>query len=137
MREAFAALSGLVFGAGLLVSGLANPAKVLAFLDIAGEWDPSLAVTMAAALLVTGLGYRRVFQAKAALYGDFDLPKSQAIDARLITGAALFGVGWGLVGFCPGPAVVATLLGGAPALIFFAAMLAGMMLARTAIRLGT
>lgn len=134
MRQIFAYLAGLVFGGGLIASGLANPAKVLAFLDIAGAWDPSLAVTMGAALIVTGIGYRIVLARKAPVYGTFDLPKATAIDRRLLTGAALFGIGWGLAGFCPGPAIVATVVGGMPALIFFAAMLAGMMLARLATR---
>ena len=134
MRQSFAFISGLVFGSGLIISGLANPAKVLAFLDIAGAWDASLAVTMATALIITGVGYRMAFARHAPLYGEFELPKARHIDAKLVMGAAIFGVGWGLVGFCPGPALVASMLGGTPALIFLAAMLAGMILARTLTR---
>ncbi len=137
MRQIYAYLAGLLFGAGLIASGLADPSKVLAFLDIGGAWDPSLAVTMAAALVVTAIGYRWALARKAPLYGSFDLPKQRTIDARLVSGAAIFGLGWGLAGFCPGPALLATIVGGTQALIFFAAMMAGMMLARTVARART
>jgi len=122
---------GTLFGLGLVVSGLINPAKVLNFLDLAGTWDPSLAFTMAAAVLVTAIGYRVVFQRRAPLLaGSFQLPAASDLDARLIGGAALFGIGWGLVGFCPGPAVAALSSGMTSPIVFVGAMLAGMALAR-------
>jgi uncharacterized membrane protein YedE/YeeE len=124
-------VSGLVFGLGLCVSGLANPAKVLSFLDVAGSWDPSLALTMASAVLVTGLGYRLAFARERPLFmGSFQLPPAGAADRRLVAGAAIFGIGWGLAGFCPGPALVALSLGSMPATVFVTAMIAGMALAR-------
>lgn len=125
-------LSGVLFGSGLIVSGLADPAKVLNFLDIAGSWDPSLAFTMASAVATTAIGYRLAFRhATPLLGGTFQLPTIKDIDTRLIAGAALFGIGWGLVGFCPGPAVAALATGSGPALIFVAAMLSGMLIARS------
>lgn len=131
MRNAVAFFCGLVFGLGLLISGMSNPQKVLNFLDLAGTWDPSLAFVMAAAVAVTAAGYHFVFRrAKPVLADEFSLPGNGRIDARLLTGAALFGIGWGLVGFCPGPAVVALPFLNPNALIFFAAMLAGMLAAR-------
>lgn len=124
-------VSGLLFGLGLCVSGLVNPAKVQNFLDIAGAWDPSLLITMATAVLVTGLGYRLVFARGTPLFETtFHVPAAGTVDRRLIAGATIFGIGWGLVGFCPGPAVAALAFAGAPAFIFVAAMLAGMALAR-------
>ena len=124
-------LSGLIFGLGLVVSGLINPAKVLNFLDVAGPWDPSLAITMAAAVGVTGLGYRFAFAKGKPILGEtFQLPTASAIDARLLAGAALFGIGWGLVGYCPGPAIAGLSLGASSTVVFVAAMLAGMAIAR-------
>lgn len=124
-------LSGLLFGFGLSISGLVNPAKVQAFLDITGQWDPSLAITMAAGLLVTGLGYRLTFARGKPLFGEtFHLPPRGVVDRRLLAGATIFGIGWGLVGFCPGPAIAALSLGSPSALIFVLAMLAGMATAR-------
>lgn len=127
-----ALVAGLLFGAGLLVSGLMNPAKVLNFLDIAGTWDPSLAFTMGAAIPVAALGFRLAGAVEKPLTGCAACPPESAssIDATLITGAALFGVGWGLVGFCPGPAIAALATGSTSALFFAVAMLAGMALAR-------
>lgn len=122
--------TGLLFGLGLVVSGLINPAKVLNFLDIAGDWDPSLAFTMGAAVLTTAAGYKIAFRGKPILADGFHLPTATDIDGPLITGAALFGVGWGLVGYCPGPAVAALSLGSASTLYFVAAMLVGMGIAR-------
>jgi uncharacterized membrane protein YedE/YeeE len=125
--------SGLLFGLGLVVSGLVNPAKVLNFLDVTGNWDVSLALTMAAAVVTTGLGYRLAMANPAPLFASgFQLPTAIAIDARLIIGAAIFGIGWGLVGYCPGPAIAALSLGSVSTLAFVAAMLAGMAIARTA-----
>lgn len=124
-------LSGLLFGLGLVISGLFSPAKVLGFLDFAGNWDASLAFTLAAAVATTAAGYRLAFaHRKPLLGGSFQLPSASEIDLRLVAGAALFGIGWGLVGFCPGPAIAALATGSGPALIFTAAMLTGMALAR-------
>ncbi len=119
--------SGILFGLGLVVSGLANPAKVLAFLDITGAWDPSLALTMAGAVATTALGYRLVLaRPKPVLEDCFHVPAAKTIDRPLLGGAALFGVGWGLVGYCPGPAVTALAYGETGTFVFFASMLAGM-----------
>ena len=126
---------GLLFGLGLVVSGMSNPATVLGFLDFAaiatGAWNPSLAFVLVGAVGVAGLGYRAALARKHPLLADaFHLPTATAVDARLVVGAAVFGVGWGLVGFCPGPAFVAVGTGAAPALLFAAAMLVGMAAAR-------
>jgi uncharacterized membrane protein YedE/YeeE len=125
---------GLIFGLGLIVAGMANPAKVLNFLDFAaipaGRWDASLMFVMAGGIVVTMLGYRLAFaRGRPLLAQRFALPTASRPDARLVGGAVLFGIGWGLAGFCPGPALVAALTGGMPALVFLAAMLAGMALA--------
>jgi uncharacterized membrane protein YedE/YeeE len=129
-----ALLAGLGFGLGLIVSGMANPAKVQGFLDVTGAWDPSLAFVMVGAISVCLFGFRvaqrRVGAGQASWCGaPIDIPNQQRIDARLIGGGALFGIGWGLAGFCPGPALVALGSGFAPALWFVPAMLAGMALA--------
>jgi uncharacterized membrane protein YedE/YeeE len=127
---------GLIFGLGLIVAGMADPAKVLNFLDLAAipleRWDASLIFVMAGGIAVTMLGYRLSFahRERPLLAERFVLPSASQPDAKLVTGAVLFGIGWGLAGFCPGPALVAALTGGLPALIFLAAMLAGMALAR-------
>ncbi|MDX1636288.1 MAG: DUF6691 family protein [Marinobacter sp.] len=124
-----ALITGLVFGLGLLVSGLANPAKVLAFLDLAGAWDPSLALVMAAAVAVGLVGFRQARRRNQSLLGGpMRLPTANQLDRRLVLGALGFGVGWGLAGFCPGPALVALGAGELKALVFVAAMLAGMAL---------
>lgn len=128
-------VAGLVFGVGLIVAGMADPAKVLGFLDLGaiplGSWDPSLLFVMVGGIAVTFLGYKIAFRRSAPLLATrFVLPAATAPDARLVTGAALFGVGWGLAGFCPGPALVSTLTAGVPGLIFIVAMLAGMAGAR-------
>jgi len=118
---------GLIFGFGLILAGMANPAKVLGFLDIAGAWDPSLALVMAGAILVGMAGF---FIARkrttAVLGGAMHLPTSRELDRRLIGGSLAFGVGWGLAGFCPGPALVAIGMGYLQAVVFVVAMLAGM-----------
>ncbi|MGX1786619.1 DUF6691 family protein [Bosea sp. NPDC055332] len=126
---------GLIFGLGLILAGMSNPAKVLNFLDLAaiptGRWDASLLFVMAGGIAVTMLGYRLTLARERPLLAErFVLPSVSRPDARLVTGAVLFGIGWGLAGFCPGPALVAALTGGVPALTFLAAMLAGMALAR-------
>lgn len=131
MQVAATFVSGLLFGLGLCISGLANPAKVQNFLDVAGAWDLSLAITMGAAVVVTGVGYRVAFaQGKPLFDKAFLVPTAGTVDARLLAGAATFGIGWGLVGFCPGPAVAALSLGAPSAFVFAAAMLAGMALTR-------
>ena len=129
MRPLASLLAGIVFGLGLVISGLANPAKVLNFLDVAGAWDPSLAFVMAGAVATTWLGYRLVLARPKPVYDAcFHLPGSTAIDGRLLAGAAVFGVGWGLAGYCPGPAITALPLLNPATLVFVAAMLLGMRL---------
>lgn len=124
-------VAGLVFGLGLVVSGMADPAKVQNFLDLFGTWDPSLAFVMAGAVAVTFFGYRIAFGRGRPLIADaFSLPTRTAIDLPLVAGAALFGIGWGLSGFCPGPAIVSLPLLATGTLVFVPAMLAGMLLAR-------
>lgn len=122
-------VAGLVFGVGLVVSGMANPAKVLAFLDLAGSWDPSLAFVMGGAVVVGFIGFRLVWRRRAPLLGaGFDLPTASAIDRRLLAGAALFGIGWGIGGFCPGPAITALSLAAPGTLVFVPAMAVGLWL---------
>jgi uncharacterized membrane protein YedE/YeeE len=132
MRAAAYALSsfvaGLVFGIGLVVSGLVNPAKVLGFLDLAGAWDPSLAVVMAGAVAVGAVAFAVAGKRASTLLGaPMALPTAREIDGRLVLGSLAFGVGWGLAGFCPGPALVALGAGKVKALVFVAAMLVGML----------
>lgn len=122
-----ALLSGLVFGFGLILSGMANPAKVLGFLDLAGRWDPSLAFVMAGAIAVGAVAFHKARKRTASfLGGAMHLPTARDIDGRLVTGSLLFGIGWGLGGFCPGPGLVALGMGEMKALVFVAAMVAGM-----------
>lgn len=120
-------LAGLVFGLGLIVSGMANPAKVLGFLDLAGAWDPSLALVMLGAIAVGFFAFLIAKNRTRSFIGaEMKLPGAGKIDQRLIGGSVLFGVGWGVAGFCPGPALVALGTGEGKALVFVAAMLAGM-----------
>ena len=120
-------LAGLVFGLGLILSGMANPAKVLGFLDLAGDWDPSLALVMGGAVAVGALAFALARGRTVSLLGAaLRLPTARSIDRRLVLGSVVFGVGWGLAGFCPGPALVALGMGNGKALIFVAAMLVGM-----------
>jgi uncharacterized protein len=126
---------GLVFGLGLIISGMSNPAKVLNFLDVggipAGTWDASLAFVMAGAVAVTFIGFSRVLKlARPFLAERFYVPTRKDIDLKIIVGPAIFGIGWGLAGFCPGPALTALGFGSVSAFIFVAAMCAGMVLAR-------
>ena len=122
---------GLVFGVGISVSGMANPAKVLNFFDLAGAWDPSLALVMGGALVTTFLGYRLVFGRGAPILADrFDLPSIRGIDARLVGGSALFGIGWGIAGFCPGGALPALGTGGWQVFVFVAALIGGIVMTR-------
>jgi uncharacterized membrane protein YedE/YeeE len=120
-------LAGLVFGLGLLVSGMADPAKVLGFLDLAGAWDPSLAFVMAGAIAVGMVAFIVARRRMVSLLGaEMRLPGARHIDRRLVVGGMLFGVGWGIAGFCPGLGLVALGMGEGKALIFVVAMLAGM-----------
>ena len=120
-------LAGLVFGLGLIVSGMANPAKVLGFLDLTGHWDPSLAFVMAGAIAVGVVAFAVAGRRTASLLGaDMRLPSARHIDRRLVAGSALFGIGWGIAGICPGPGLVSLGMGEIKALVFVAAMLAGM-----------
>ena len=122
-----ALLSGLVFGLGLIVSGMVNPAKVLGFLDLAGAWDPSLALVMAGAVAVGFFAFLAAKKRTRSLIGaEMKLPTASAINRRLLAGSALFGVGWGVAGFCPGPGLAALGMGEPKALVFVAAMLVGM-----------
>jgi uncharacterized membrane protein YedE/YeeE len=125
-----ALLSGLIFGMGLMVSGMTDPAKVLAFLDLAGAWDPSLALVMIGAIGAARVGFALAARRQDTLLNTpLHLPERQDADRRLFLGSALFGVGWGLAGFCPGPAVVATGMGYGPATVVVIAILAGMWVA--------
>ncbi len=129
MAKLAAFFCGLIFGLGLVVSQMANPAKVLNFLDFAGSWDPSLIFVMGGAVVTAAVGYRLAWRSRSPLFAaTFHLPQKTAIDARLVGGAALFGIGWGLVGFCPGPALAALSFGGWEAPLFVAAMVIGMVL---------
>jgi uncharacterized membrane protein YedE/YeeE len=127
MNLVTAFLSGLLFGAGLILSGMSNPAKVLAFLDLAGMWDPSLLFVMVGAVLVAALAFRFARTRLRPLFGShIHVPGAGRIDAPLVLGSTVFGIGWGLVGYCPGPALTALAVGGRSTLLFVAAMLAGM-----------
>lgn len=123
---------GSVFGIGIAISGMANPAKVLNFFDIAGTWDPSLIFVMGGALLTAAVGYRIVFGARTRPMFEeyFAVPTSRVIDWRLVGGSALFGTGWGIAGFCPGGAIPAVGLGYAETPLFIAAMVAGIIVGR-------
>lgn len=127
MNALFAFASGLVFGLGLIVSGMANPAKVLGFLDLAGDWDPSLAFVMGGAVLTASAGFAVLRRRRTSLSGEpLRWPAAAGIEARLALGSLAFGAGWGLAGFCPGPALMAASAGVPQALVFVAAMLVGM-----------
>ena len=132
LRMVVALFSGALFGLGLAVSGMANPQKVIGFLDVSGDWDPTLALVMGGALLVALPAFRWIFgRRRPVLAENFEIPTKE-IDARLVGGSALFGVGWGLSGFCPGPAVVALVpalaAGILPVFAFVCAMIAGMVI---------
>jgi uncharacterized protein len=131
-RTGFAALGiGMLFGVGLTISGMVRPLKVVGFLDVAGAWDPTLGIVMGGALAVTALAFPRILRRAGPLWADaFSLPTRRDLDTRLVAGSALFGVGWGLGGFCPGPALASLALGASGAWIFAAAMAAGMLLHR-------
>ncbi len=131
MRILATLVSGLLFGIGLTIAQMINPQKVLKFLDVAaiakGGWDPSLALVLGGAVATTAVGYRLVFRRdRPLLAGSFSLPTARDIDAKLVAGATLFGLGWGLVGFCPGPALAALGIGGPAVVAFVVSMLTGM-----------
>ena len=129
MNFLLALSSGLLFGLGLIASGMTDPSKIQGFLDLFGRWDPSLAFVMAGAIGIGAIGFALARRRRVAWSGDpIDLPLSQVVDRRLLAGGALFGIGWGIGGLCPGPAITALGAGFLPALWFVAAMLAGMWL---------
>ena len=131
MKHVFALLTGLVFGTGIAISGMMDPAKVLNFFDLAGTWDPSLIFVMGGALIVTSIGYRLVWRRSGPLFErNFQVPTSTIIDARLIGGSALFGIGWGIAGFCPGAAIPALGTGRWEAALFLASVIGGFYLRR-------
>jgi uncharacterized membrane protein YedE/YeeE len=136
MKQALWAFAlGLVFGAGLVISGMSNPARVIGFLDITGAWDPTLAFVMAGAVSVFGVAYRLAQRrTRPLLASDFTVPDRKAIDQPLVGGAMIFGVGWGLSGFCPGPAVVSAGFGEPRVWVFVAAMVAGILAFRFVLR---
>jgi uncharacterized protein len=124
-------IAGFIFGLGLCLSGLADPSVVQGFLDVAGAWNPALLFVMGAGLTVTLIGYRLVFGRDRPLWAPrFNLPTSTAIDTPLISGAVIFGIGWGLAGYCPGPAVVSLASGRTEVLVFVIAMVTGMIAMR-------
>jgi uncharacterized protein len=131
-RIVSALVAGLVFGTGIAISGMGNPAKVLNFFDVLGSWDPSLAFVMGGALITTTIGYRLIFARRQVPLFDtrFHLPTARGIDAKLVGGSALFGLGWGISGFCPGGAIPALGIAPWPTALFLAAMGAGIVLAR-------
>ena len=132
MRILVSLIAGLIFGFGLVISGMANPAKVQNFLDIFGSWDPSLAFVMAGAIAVSMLGFVYAGKRNApVLNSSFAWPTKKDLDKELLTGAGIFGIGWGMVGLCPGPAIVALGSSKTETLIFFAFMLAGLVLVKT------
>jgi uncharacterized protein len=131
MKNIVAAIAGLLFALGLVVSGMTQPAKVIGFLDITGKWDPSLAFVMGGALIVTLIAFAVTPRAgKRPWFAEkFELPTRKDIDIKLVGGAALFGIGWGLAGYCPGPAFAALYAGGLDIVIFMAALICGMYVA--------
>jgi uncharacterized protein len=127
MASLFAFVAGLVFGLGLIIAGMANPAKILGFLDLAGQWDPSLALVMAGAIAVGLVAFALARRRTVSAIGlPMQLPSASTLDGRLILGSLAFGIGWGLAGFCPGPAIVALGSGYTKAAVFVVAMLVGM-----------
>ena len=134
MKQLVAALvAGLLFGAGIALSGMINPAKVLNFFDLAGTWDPSLAFVMGGGLAVAALGYSLLFgtREKPFFAERFQLPTRSDLDPQLVGGAAVFGIGWGIAGFCPGAAIPALGLGYADTIVFLASLIAGILIAKS------
>jgi uncharacterized membrane protein YedE/YeeE len=133
MEKLTAAISGLLFGAGLTISGMVNPMKVLNFLDLLGTHDFTLIFVMGGGLITALIGYQLLFKRGRPFFADrFDLPRTKLIDARLLGGAALFGIGWGITGICPGPALAGLVFGNSLSFIFVGAMAVGILLARIA-----
>jgi uncharacterized protein len=131
LRIVIAGLIGIIFGTGIAIAGMINPAKVINFFDVAGNWDPSLAFVMGGALAVTAIGYRFVLaRPRPILDTRFHLPQKDKIDRPLLLGSALFGVGWGITGFCPGGAIPSLGLGQSDSFVFMAAMIAGLGIAK-------
>jgi uncharacterized membrane protein YedE/YeeE len=131
MQIIVAFISGAIMSFGLIISGMANPRKVIGFLDVSGQFDPTLMFVMAGALIVAGIGFRLARRRSQPVFSaGFDAPVKQKVDAPLIFGSAVFGLGWGLAGFCPGPALVGIGLGETKAVVFVAAMIVGMLSAK-------
>ncbi|MDA0823721.1 MAG: YeeE/YedE family protein [Proteobacteria bacterium] len=129
-RHIVALVTGVIFGLGLAVSQMMNPEKVLAFLDVTGDWDPSLAFVMGGAVAVTLLSFRRVLRLPKPLFGErFEVPSNDAIDGPLLAGAIIFGIGWGVAGYCPGPAIASLTIGSVEPAIFIGAFIVGNFLA--------
>lgn len=125
-RHIVALVTGIIFGLGLAVSGMINPEKVLGFLDIAGNWDPSLALVMGGAVGVTLITFRAVLKLPKPLFGTrFEIPTSAAVDTPLLVGATIFGIGWGIAGYCPGPAIASLTMGTLEPVVFVAAFIVG------------
>jgi len=131
MRQLFTLVSGLLFGIGLTVSGMVNPMKILSFLDFAGSWDATLILVMGGGVVVAAIGYRLIFARGRPLFDErFHLPTVTAIDARLVGGSAIFGLGWGMTGFCPGPGMASLVFGHVESFAFVLAMGLGALAAR-------
>jgi len=131
MKMVMGYIAGLLFGLGLAISGMTDPARVLGFLDIAGAWDPTLMFVLGSAVITSFIGYRLVFKRSAPVFGErFQLPTRQDLDAKLLGGAALFGIGWGLSGYCPGPAIASISGISIPLVAMLVAMVAGWFVAR-------
>jgi uncharacterized membrane protein YedE/YeeE len=129
MRIVTALVAGLIFGFGLSLSGMLDPVRVRGFLDVAGNWDPSLAFVLGGAVTVSALGFMYSRRTTAPAFAvEYQLPKHQSIDGKLIAGAAIFGAGWGIGGLCPGPAIASLALGLVPTIVFTLAMMAGMLM---------
>ena len=127
----FAFASGLIFGLGLILAGMANPAKVLGFLDVAGTWDPSLAFVMAGAIMIGFVAFLFAKKRTQSFLGlPMQMPTNQLIDKKLVFGSALFGIGWGLAGICPGPGMVLLGVGGVKGLVFVSALVLGVLIFR-------
>ena len=136
MKHILTYLIGLVFGVGITISGMGNPAKVLNFFDFAGTWDPSLAFVMAGGLIVTAIGYRIVFRKPTPVFeARYVTPARNAIDAKLLGGSAIFGIGWGITGFCPGGALPVLGTGRVEVILFVAALTCGILITKAGLRL--
>lgn len=134
-RLIIALIIGSIFGTGLAIAGMLNPSKVVGFLDVFGDWDPSLAFVMGGAVLVNAIGHRFVMKRKAPIQcATFSMPRSTNIDKPLVIGSVIFGVGWGLAGLCPGPVVASLLLNGQVMLPFFGLLIAGILVGRIVMR---